>query len=131
MILGCSFIDTQTCIVESFDRNNCYEQNGEMFLEKYYHLSYTRRLGLVQCGHVLNCNTSLCHDDIIIGNEYYCRRWRRNSDFDTMTMNIIIDEYMFLLMIGCAASFVGITLIVSVILIAGFQHLKTSYTVTL
>ena len=120
IITGCSFIGTRKCSVESFDRNNCYERNGKMFLERYYRLNDSNSLGLVLCGVVLNCNTSPCYNDVIVGNEYYCHHW--NDKFDTLTVNVLDDGFMCLLVIGCIITVIGIGMFVSVIILSCCQY---------
>ena len=85
IMIGYSFIGTTECIVESLDENNCYERDGELHLERYYNLNNTDRRGIVLCGTVINCNTSSCDNDVIVGNNYYCHRW--NDYFDSMAIS--------------------------------------------
>lgn len=110
IFVGCSFIDTRKCTVESFDHSNCYERNGKLFLERYYRLNNSTRMGLVLCGVVLDCDTSPCYNDVIIGHDYYCHWW--SIIFDTMATDIVNGFFMYLLVIGSIVSFVGVSMLI-------------------
>ena len=87
VIAGCAFVDKTRCTVKSFDRDNCYERHGKLYLERYYNLNNTDHQGLVLCGVVINCDTSPCYNDVIVGNNYFCDKW--NDHLNLMNVGLM------------------------------------------
>lgn len=61
----------QKCTITNITSRNCYENQGKLYLEQYLIIA-EKEIGFILCGPVLNCHTSPCNFNIVIGQEYWC-----------------------------------------------------------
>ena len=69
-----SIVIKHECTLTSYNRGNCYEHNGARYLELYYNVNNNTSVGVIECGIVIDCNTSRCIGGFIptINGTYYC-----------------------------------------------------------
>ncbi len=71
-------VNTSKCTIEGIINRNCYESKGKLILEQYVIIN-DNMTAFIYCGPVINCLTSPCDIDVIIGNQYWCDLYNGNN----------------------------------------------------
>ena len=105
-----------TCIVEEYTNRGCYESHAQIIMEQYFKID-ANRTGFYLCGPVLNCLTSPCSKNIIVGASYKCLLHSNNlywldSYNDDKARFIILSIFLCILSLASLIIFIFISVLI-------------------